>query len=443
MNPTTVIEASNQASPQNQDLWDASCKFFQDTVHNPHARARQAAAIADGCVVGGLQAIPDRVINHPAETVNDAMFGAGTGALFGMAGKIESPAVAGVLLVGGAAMTLGYAWDLGRRLGQDQDLQSSLDNIWRSSDWKTYASALPTVENSLGKESFNLALTSLSAGVGANAVTWAGDAIGPMTAAASKPCLHGAPNAMAKEILPSANKPDNAYAMVWHRDRLGFEWDRLEPQALEQYIQKTTLSERLDKIESSIKKGKLFEAYDHAGANLKWHQERSGSYGDQDDQLAQQFWKIGMSIRNSWDEPNNGWLSKAHEQIALTRQQFGNDIGWPLKVAPEKMLDVDRLYHTPLSQRVDEIQALVNSNMLKDATRLTNKNYVLHRGQWNYYFNSSISGTANELYNPAIADRFDMLQTHLIGVYTPYLKDVVPDASLATINQQLAELKKM
>jgi hypothetical protein len=34
----------------------------------------------------------------------------------------------------------------------------------RSGDWKTYASALPTVENSLGKESFNLALTSLSAG---------------------------------------------------------------------------------------------------------------------------------------------------------------------------------------------------------------------------------------------------------------------------------------
>jgi hypothetical protein len=209
MNPINPIEINNQPQSQDQDLFHASCKFIQDTLQHPDARARQACAVADGCVVGGLKAIPDRVINHPGETLNQAVVGAGTGALFGMATKIKSPVVAGLLAVGGTAMTLGYVWDLGHRLGRDCDLQSSLDNIWRSADPKTYASSTTTIENSLGKESFNFALATLSAGAGAKAITLAADRIGPI-ATPLQPCLEGAPNAMAKDIPLSTAKPDSS-----------------------------------------------------------------------------------------------------------------------------------------------------------------------------------------------------------------------------------------
>ncbi len=190
-------------------------------------------------------------------------------------------------------MTLAYTWDLGQRLNQDRNLQNSLNDLWRNGDSKTYNSAQPIMENSLGGESFNFAVALLSAGAGARATKLAAEAIGPASAKKNL-SLAGAPLAVTENVLPSGKIPDNAFAMVWHRDRLGYEWDKIDPRALESYIKKAPLSERLGTIESAINKDELYKAYDHTGANLKWHDERSGSHDDEHGRLSRQFYNIGL-----------------------------------------------------------------------------------------------------------------------------------------------------
>ncbi|HEY9730787.1 MAG TPA: hypothetical protein V6C89_02675 [Drouetiella sp.] len=441
---TNSLSNENQKHSEESNFLSASNKFLLDTYQHPEARARQAAAVLDGCIVGGIKAIPDRIVNHPVETCNQVLMGAGTGALFGMAATIEAPVVAGALAIGGGAMTLSYAWDLGQRLGHDRDLQTSLDGLWRNGDARTYESSISTIENKLGGESFNVAIASLSGGAGAKAVKFTGEIIGP-TAIKTNFCLDGAPKAVAENMGACNPIPENMLAMVWHRDRLGYEWDKIDSKKLESFIQKASLSERLRVIESAINKDSLYEAYDHAGANLTWHSERSGAYGDKHDLLSQQFTKIAMGIRNSWDEPRKGWLDQAREHIKSTREQFEDLPGWPrdLKVTPENLLNIDRLYNLPLSKRVDEIQALVNSGMLKDAAQLSNTNYVLQRNVHNNYLHSNISGSANKLYDPAIAESFDTLSISLMGTYNKSAGKIAPLRSLAEINQHLAALRQV
>ena len=428
---------------ENSNLFQASSRFIQDTYQHPEARARQASALVEGCVVGGIKAIPDRIVNHPVETCNQILLGAGTGALFGMAATINAPIVAGALAVGGAAMTLAYTWDLGQRLSQDRNLQNSLNDLWRNGDSKTYNSARPTIENSLGGESFNLAVAMLSAGAGARATKFAAERMGP-TSAKTNLSFAGAPSVVTESVLPSAKIPDNTYAMVRHRDRLGYEWDRIDPQTLESYIQKAPLSERLGTIESAINKGELYKAYDHAGANSKWHDERSGTYDDEQNRLSKQFHNIAVLTRSAWDEPDKLWLDKARAQIKMTREQFPDKPGWPtnLKVEPDNLLDLKRLASMPLSKRVEEIQALANGGMFKDASRLANMNNILHRNTQSKYGEGKINDTPPN-YHEDISDRFDRLFLHLQRMFNEHVEDLVPETSLAKINEQLTALKNM
>jgi len=367
--------------------------------------------------------------------------------LFGMAAEIRSPLVAVPLALGGAALTLAYASDLGRRLSQDSGLQSALDRIWHDGDNKTFAANLPAVESSLGKESFALALNTVCAGGGYSSIGMLNKMLRPT---APELCPAGASTGAGTagginpEILaPAEAKPDTTLKMVWHRDRMGYEWDRLDPLMLEKEIQSTPLSKRLDKIEQLINEKQLYKAYDYAGANLKWHTEHS-SKGDLPDQLCDNFWKIGMGIRNSWDEPNKDWLARSLAMIGETRTRFGDSQSWPFKIPPEQLMSADRLYDLPLKTRVQEIEKLVDSDMLKDAGRLSNWNYLLHRDPRNLFWNSKINGTANKLYDPAIADRFDDLHLHLMRLANPSsaLKKLVPETSLQTIKAKLNTLKR-
>lgn len=432
-----------QAHSNNTDLKQASSKFIQDTYEHPEARARQASAILEGCVVGGIKAIPDRIVNHPAETCNQIIIGAGTGALFGMPATINAPIVAGALAVGGTAMTIAYTWDLGQRLGRDQNLQNSLNDLWRNGDSRTYNSARPVLENSLGGETFNCAIGMLSAGAGAKASKLAAKVIS-QTGTNTSLAMDGAPSVVTENIASPGEIPGNAFAMVWHRDRLGYEWDRIEPETLEPYIRKAPLSERLNTIESAINKGEFYRAYDHAGANRDWHSERSGSCGDQHDRLSKQFHAIALLTRNHWDDPGNLWLDKALAQIKLTREQFPGTHGWPssLKVGPGDLWDLQRLAGMPLSKRVDEIHALTNSGMFKDASRLANANHILHRRLM-----STVGlGRNNDIpahYNQKISDRFDNLHLHLYRMFNERVVKLVPETSVAKINEQLAAIKKI
>ncbi|CAN5659780.1 hypothetical protein BH10CYA1_BH10CYA1_56250 [soil metagenome] len=432
-----------QAHFENSSLFQASSRFIQDTYEHPEARARQASAVVEGCVVGGIKAIPDRIVNHPVETCNQILIGAGTGALFGMAATINAPIVAGALAVGGAAMTLAYTWDLGQRLGQDRNLQNSLNDLWRNGDSKTYNSARPTIENSLGGESFNFALSMLSAGAGAKATKLAAEWIGP-TSAKTNLSFACAPSAVAENVLSSGKIPDNTFAMVWHRDRLGYVWDKIDPKTLESYIQKAPLSERLGTIESAINKGELYKAYDHAGANSKWHDERSGTYDDEHGRLSKQFHNIAILTRNAWDEPDKLWLDKARAQIKVTREQFPDKPAWPpnLKVEPDNLADLKRLASMPLSKRVEEIQALADSGMFKDAATLANVNHILHRNTQSKCWQGKINDTPPN-YHQDISDRFDRLFLHLSRMFEENLEDLVPETSVAKINEHLAALKKM
>lgn len=145
--------------------FDLEAKFLADTLAHPDGRLRQAAAIVEGCVVGGLKQIPERLEKHADETCKQALLAAGTGAFFGMAASVEAPIVAGVLALGGAGMTFAYIDKMGSRLGRDARLQSALDRVFRNTDAHSFCSALPTAERVLGKESFDVALTSVC-GVG-------------------------------------------------------------------------------------------------------------------------------------------------------------------------------------------------------------------------------------------------------------------------------------
>ena len=151
-----------------------------------------------------------------------------------------------------------------------------------------------------------------------------------------------------------------------------------------------------------------------------------------------------MLTRNAWDEPGKLWLDKARAEIKLTREQFPDQSGWPtnLKVGPDNLTDLQRLASTPLSKRVEEIQALANSGMFKDAATLANVNNILHRNTQGKYWDSKINDTPPN-YHEDISDRFDNLFLHLRRMFDKNLEDLVLETSLAKINEHLAALKKM
>lgn len=416
---------------------EAATKFLLDTIQHPDARLRQVAAVVEGGIVGGVKAIPDQIVNHPLETGSQALIAAGTGALFGMATKIKNPLVAGSLALGGAAMTYGYANEVACRLSANRELQSALGNVWINGDASSLRTILPAMENSLGKETFELAVASLAGSAGFHGIQTR------FTLPVRKLCLADESTAenfaQVSEQPFSTDKPDNSYAMVWHQDRLGYQWNKLDPASLEAIVRSTPLHKRLDSIEKFIKEDKLFEAYDHAEANLKWHNDKSDKYSDEQYLIGQQFYKIAMCIRNSWED--KVWLDKAFHHINETKGKFGDNTSWTLKVSPDKLLKYDRLCNTSLEQRADEIVSLLDAKLYGDAAKLANMNYLLHRDTTHGFFGSKRIGTSNELFDEKLADDFDMIHLHILRLSQGWAKDLVPHTDVPTVRGMLQEIK--
>lgn len=416
---------------------DAATKFLLDTIQHLDARLRQVAAVAEGGIVGGVKAIPDRIVNHPVETGSQALLAAGTGALFGMATKIKNPLVAGSLALGGAVMTYGYASEVACRLTANRELQSALGKIWIKGDAESFRAVLPAMENSLGKETFELTVASACGSAGFHGIQTR------FTLPGRKLCLAGESTAETlahvSEKPFSTDKPDNSYAMVWHQDRMGYQWNRFDPESLEAIVRSTPLHKRLDNVKKLIKEDKLFEAYDHAEANLKWHNDKSDQYSDEHYLIGQQFYKIAMCIRNSWED--KVWLDKAFQHINETKGKFGDSTSWTLKVSPDKLLKYDRLCNLSLEQRADEISSLLDAKLFGDAAKLANMNYLLHRGTTHSYFGSKRIGTSNELFDEKLADSFDMVHLHIQRLSKGWVKDLVSHTDVSTIKGMLQEIK--
>jgi len=140
----------------------ASLKFLEDTYHNPEKRLRQVAAVGEGVVVGGIKQIPDQLVNHTGDTLKTVATGVGVGMAIGLL-PLELPVVAIGLGAVGAVAVCGYAWDLGQRIGHNKELHRALDKVWETGDQKVLDKlALPVIEKSLGKESFDFALATVS-----------------------------------------------------------------------------------------------------------------------------------------------------------------------------------------------------------------------------------------------------------------------------------------
>lgn len=99
---------------------------------------------------------------------------------------------------------------------------------------------------------------------------------------------------------------------------------RQEPESFFGEIESTPVGKRLEKLEKLIKAGALYEAYDYCNANMKWHTDRSSNYHDHHDQITECFYRIALGVRNSWDEPDKGWLNKALNQVQEGKTRFLN-----------------------------------------------------------------------------------------------------------------------
>ncbi len=144
---------------------DASKKFIHDSLEHPDKRARQAGAVIDGLVVGGIKEIPNQFVNHPKETAAKIAAGVGIGAGIALL-PLELPAVAIGATVAGVGLGCGYVWDVGQRLGSNRELHKALDNVWNLGDRSSQYSSMQAIESSLGKESFDFGVATMCGGAG-------------------------------------------------------------------------------------------------------------------------------------------------------------------------------------------------------------------------------------------------------------------------------------
>ncbi len=380
----TNFEKTAQTSPLFEGLENslsASAKFVQETWSNPEARARQCAAVADGVIVGGLKAIPDRIINHPKETIETAASGLVIGGALGAAAALESPVIAIGVAAGATALTCKYVYDLGTRLSGEHRLTGSLDNIWKSNDLATCAKSLPAIEQVLGKETFDLALLGTTGSYGFKGG-------GTLACMSLRPPLKLAfANAAAGEVtakpLPSESsaKPETSFAMEAYRDRSGFiRYDRKAPEKFNNIIEQP-LSTRLDHLEQLVKSGKKGEAYDFVNANLEWYGKRESAYDSVHGRASRAMLYIGTSLWSAVHEGNAGMGNKALQLIKEMRAEFAHEkTDWPLKnVTAEQAGSPERIKALSDKQRVLEIEKLVDAGFHSDASKIANWGYVIHR----------------------------------------------------------------
>ncbi len=398
----------------------ASAKFVQETWSNPEARARQCAAVADGVIVGGIKAIPDRIINHPKETIETAVSGLVIGGALGAAAAAESPIIAIGVAAGATALTCKYVFDLGTRLSSDRQLTGSLDNIWKSKDFATCAKSLPAIERVLGKETFDLALLGTTGSYGFKG----GGTLASMSLRPSSRFAFA--NATAGEVTakPSETsvKPETAFAMEAYRDRSGFiRYDRKAPEEFNNLIEQP-LNTRLDHLEQLVKSGKKGEAYDFVNANLEWYGKRESAYDSVHGRASKAMLYIGVSLWSAVHEGNVGMGKKALELIKEMRTEFAHErTDWPLKsVSAEQAGCPDRIKALSDKQRVLEIEKLVDAGFHSDASRIANWGYVIHR----------------DARHDFLRDSFDM-----VLLETAKLSLKLKDASVPRCLDRLAELK--
>lgn len=401
----------------------ASHKFIEDTIAHPDRRARQVAAAIDGIVVGGIKAIPDRIVNHPQETLTTAAGGLVLGGVIGAAAAVESPLVAAGIAIGATAMTCKYVFDLGTRLSNDKQLTIAFDNIWHSGGSAKLYKSLPVVEDRLGRETFDLALLGSTGGYGfkGGSALMKGGLRPPTPLAFAESAANGA--ARQKPVSTEGIKDmQTTLAMERWRDRSGnVRYDRRSPEFFANLIDQP-LSKRLDHLEQLIKSGKAGEAYEFVNANLAWYDSRRSSYGSEHYEISQGFWKVGVNLSSVVHEGAGGLSSKALMVIKELRQNHchGNS-DWPLKVSSEKVDCPDRILALTDKQRVSEIDKLFQAGYIKDASTIANWGYVLHR----------------DAKNPLLEKKYDLALYELGKIR---LRD--PEASSMVCQERLVDLKK-
>jgi hypothetical protein len=163
MNATVTTD---NTSSQDAEVFGAYQKFIADTMQYPEKRCRQSAAVVDGLVVGGAKQLRDDFLQHPEAAVGKvagaAVLGVGVGAL----AALNKPVVNVGIAATGLALGCAYAYGVAQRLGNDQQLSTALDDVWKYGDPISWKQSLQPIERSLGRESADLVLGTLGGGIG-------------------------------------------------------------------------------------------------------------------------------------------------------------------------------------------------------------------------------------------------------------------------------------
>lgn len=403
---------------------EASRKFIDETLAYPDRRIRQAAAVADGIVCGGIKAIPDRIVNHPEQTLYTAAGGLVVAGVMGAAAAIECPIAAAGVAIGATALTGKYVFDLASNLAGDRKLTGALNNIWNSSSSTKFRSALPAIEERLGAEMFDLALLGATGCFGFKG----GNAL--MKGALKPPALPALADAPSSGAISCAGRPlqaegklgeKNLMAMEGWRDRSGFiRYDR-QPESAFAHVIERPLSERLDHLENLIKNGKAGQAYDFVNANLSWYKEHS-HIGGKLEEISKGFLYVGMNLWSVVHEGSGKHRDTALVRIKEMRQKYClENTDWPLKISSKEVRCSERIAALSDKQRVSEIDKLFQAGYTNDALSIANWGYIIHR----------------DAGSTTLENRYDLVLYELSKISLCH-----KEASKKICQERLAELKK-
>jgi hypothetical protein len=414
-------DTPNQDTPFSyiQNSLEASSRFVEDTWKHPNQRFLQAAAAVDGIVIGGLKAAPDRIINHPKETLAAAVGGAGIGALCGAAAAIESPLLIAGVAVGMTALTGAYVYDLGQRLATDKNLTRAFDRVWNTR--KIEDKALSTIEQTIGKESFEFAVAGAFGGAAYKGSSAA------MKLALEQPKLSLQPaeaTIQSKSTMPSVGdqKQNTFFAMERSRDAdFRAHERRASYGSLCRTIEKTPLPERLSDLAALIKNGDLHEAYNVVNANLGWYKERDCRYGSLQDKIANSFLRVGTNLWSAIHEHCSESKTDALEAVNEMQAKYGSETDWPLAVSSGDVHNIEITKNWSDNKRVNAIEKLVQRGYFHDAFLLAEWGWILSRD----------GGKAH------VVNQYDLLSFEIAKFSTNNKKQ-----SHSTLAQRLSELKE-
>lgn len=131
-----------------------SLELLQESTHF----GKLTVGVADGLIIGGITEGVRRCKHDPGRLVFDVAAMAGAGAGIGALLAFEVPAVTLACTVGGAALGLGYLYDLGQRMGGDRDLRSAITAIDSGRGSRSLIDVLGQSERAFGKYGLELML---------------------------------------------------------------------------------------------------------------------------------------------------------------------------------------------------------------------------------------------------------------------------------------------